>query len=37
MEHEEYHTTDEEIETMMQALGEYLEWERKQELLEKVA
>lgn len=28
-------TTDEEIDTMMQALGEYLEWEREQELLER--
>jgi hypothetical protein len=28
-------TTDEEIETMMQALGEYLAWEAEQELLER--
>jgi hypothetical protein len=30
-------TTDEEIETMMQALGEYMAWEREQELIEKIA
>lgn len=31
------HTTDEEIETMMQALGKYLAWEAEQELLERIA
>lgn len=30
-------TTDEEIDTMIQALGEFLEWEKERELQEKIA